>query len=187
MSQNRLKGICNKAGFMKGGDHHYSRACCSNCANASYLLSFTSTPPYSHVSHFLFFRLHNDQKSLLQKVLFRDCIGFHCYSLQMALRWAPEATLKRSFCLHTRAEQQSQTIPTAGDPLCWPCLPLGICCQILFHFHTDHLERGSRIHSAGRILCLPCGSVHSVCTAHTLMCYYTSKLLSVVLSPFVSL
>lgn len=87
---------------MKGGDHHYSRACCSNCANASYLLSFTSTPPYSHVSHFLFFRLHNDQKSLLQKVLFRDCIGFHCYSLQMALRWAPEATLKRSFCLHTR-------------------------------------------------------------------------------------
>lgn len=38
---------------MKGGDHHYSRACCSNCANAPYLLSFTF-PPLSF-SMFLIF------------------------------------------------------------------------------------------------------------------------------------
>lgn len=57
--------------------------------------------------------------------------------------------------------------------------PLGICCQILFHFHTNHLERGSRPHSAGRVLCRPCGlaQLTPYCAITPLNCYLLCCLL----------
>lgn len=48
--------------------------------------------------------------------------------------------------------------------------PLSICWQIPFHFHTNHLERGSRPHSAGRMLYRPCGFVPH-CAITPLNCY----------------
>lgn len=98
--------------------------------------------------------------------------------LQMALWWGSRdcAEWEVLFAHACRAALSDNTNGWRPTPLTSP--PLGICCQILFHFHTNHLERGGRPHSAGRMLCRPCGLVY-LCTAHTLLCYYSTKLLCV--------
>lgn len=186
MAQNRQRGICNKAGFMKGRGHHYSRTSWSNCANGPYLLSFTfyhppppPTPPLSSIfsslnnvkiqSHFCTKKILNKQGVTIFPVVslprvlspphpFSEWCGaplFHSYC-KWPCNGAPEARLKRRFCLHTRAERCSQTILTERPPLL-TSLPLGICCQILFHFPTNHLERGNGPHPASRMSWCPCG------------------------------
>lgn len=59
MLQNNGKGFSNKAQFIKGGDH----LCKYPLLAISHLAPFL----FIHVSHFLFFKLHNLSKSLLHK------------------------------------------------------------------------------------------------------------------------
>lgn len=153
MSQNRQKGICNKAGFIKMWDHHYFRGCCSNCANAPYFVSVTSSPLFFRVSHFLFFRIHSYPESLLQKfgAVTVPC-SFSTLSsvtglcgvpllliLQMALWWGSrDYAEKEVLFAHTRQAALSHNT-NCGRPTLLTSPPLGICCQTLFHFYTNHL------------------------------------------------
>ncbi len=117
--------------------------------------------------------------------LFLHCTGFHCSSY---CKWpcddgAPGTMLKRRFCLHTRAEQLAHTITAAGDPLCWPPRHLASAGRLSFtSIQITCKEAAGPIRLAGCYV-----APVDWCTAHTLLCYYSTKLLSVVLSPFVSL
>lgn len=51
----------------------------------------------------------------------------------------------------------AHTCRAAGRPAPLTCLPLCICCQILFHFRTARSQRGGGPHSAGRVRCRPRG------------------------------
>lgn len=183
MTQNRQKGICNKAGFMKGGGHHYSRA---SCANGLYLLSFTF-PPSLLFHLFSSFSLHNDPVTFAKSppVFSRSCPVSELYGvpllliLQMALlRGSRGCAEKEVLFAHTCRAALSDN-PSSGRPTLLTSLPLCICCQILFHFHTNHLERGGRPHSAGRVLCRPCGlaQLTPCCAITPLNCWLSCCLL----------
>lgn len=198
MTQNRQKGICNKAGFMKGGDHHYSRASCSNCANGPYLPSFSHHP-------LLFPILSSSNNIMIQshfcKKKFRGCHSFSVQFLGLSsslfsilsrfwIAWGSTVThiangLVMGLCAekevlfaHTRRAALSDNT-NCRRPTLLTSPPLCICCQILFHFHTNHLERGSRPHSAGRVLCRPCGlaQLTPYCAITPLNCYLLCCLL----------
>ena len=133
-------------------------------------------PPFLfHVSHFLYFRLHNDPKSLLQKCggchsswqflllsslfFISSCfwsMRFHCYSY---CKWpcdgAPEALLNRGFVFthvpsSTLRQYQLQKTHSADLLATQHLLPDSLSLPF---------EKGDRPHSAGMMLCRPCGWV----------------------------